>query len=60
MKITEIIALLQTELAKRGDVEVCLHGMYGAYETTFEVITDNNLLKKDRDKLNIWTGINTG
>lgn len=60
MIISEMIILLQSELAKRGDVEVQLHGSYGASETTFEVIGDGHLTKDDRKKLNIWTGINTG
>lgn len=60
MKISKMIDLLKAQLEKRGDVEVRLHGMYGAAETTFEVIEDNNVRKEERGALNIWTGINTG
>ena len=60
MKISEMIKLLEVELAKRGDVEVQLHGAYGAAETTFQVLKDQELSKKERTKLNIWTNINTG
>lgn len=60
MKISEMIALLQKELKKRGDVDVQLWGVYGGNETTFEVMPDKHVLKEHRDKLNIYTGINTG
>lgn len=61
MTIDEMITLLEIEKAKRGGgVEVQLHGMYGSSETTFEVLEDCNVRKGERNKLNIWTGINTG
>lgn len=60
MKISEIIQILESELQKRGDVDVVFHGCYGATETLFEVMPDKNLWKPDRVNLNVWTGIMTG
>lgn len=60
MKISEMIAVLEKELKKRGDVQVKLHGMYGSAEETFEVMPDKHVINSERKYLNIWTGINTG
>lgn len=60
MNISEMVQLLLTEQAVKGDREVKLHGHYGAESSTFEVMPDENVLPEDRDKLNIWTDIMTG
>jgi len=60
MKASEIVALLQAEIERRGDREVLLHGCYGASESTFEIMKDENVYKDDRDKINVWTAIMTG
>lgn len=74
MKLSEMIALLQAELASGGDREVELHGTYGAVADAFEVMDVSKTPKtafgrdsygrKQRaeymSKLHIWTGIHTG
>ena len=60
MKITEIMAVLQAELEKRGDVEVMLYGAYGATSDVFEVAKDEHICKDERHMLWIWTDICTG
>lgn len=69
MRISDIERQLATERAQRGDVEVVLHGYYGAESTTFTVMTvdmaDCDLASMVRDlatdgRLHVWTDINTG
>jgi hypothetical protein len=52
-----MIEVLQREQEKRGDVEVHLHGAYGACESTFEVMDDKRVTPEECMYLNIWTGI---
>lgn len=65
MKISEMVALLQEEQAKRGDVEVVLHGTYGATSDEFEVMSEEDefeITSEDGEQaaLHVWTGIHTG
>ena len=69
MKASEMIKLLQAQIAEKGDQEVFLHGMYGAVEATFEPMgpelfskSPRNWLQTEDDPkhIHIWTGICTG
>lgn len=62
MKASEVIRLLQKTIAERGDLEVRLHGRYGADSDTFEIMDENkHISKEDRGKyINVWTDIMTG
>lgn len=62
MKASDIIKLLQAEIEKRGDLEVRLHGAYGADSETFEIMDEQKQIhKEDRGKyINVWTDIMTG
>lgn len=60
MQASEIIALLETEIKLRGDLEVWFFGRYGASEDTFEIVEDKNVSKEERYRINVWTNIMTG
>lgn len=61
MKASEIIKLLQTEVEKRGDLEVVLYGAYGGSSDTFEIALEKYIDKEAyKDKIWVYTEINTG
>lgn len=69
MKASEIIAILQSQIKEKGDVEVYLHGAYGACEKTFEPLSPEYFSKSKRNwtrpefdpkYVHIWTDICTG
>ena len=60
MKVSEMIKVLQEQMALKGDVKVVLYGAYGFEGDEFWVATDDHLSKEHRKEIWIYTGINTG